>query len=600
MDSKDPWPNSIEIYEDSEDEFMDSTEGERDELDESDNPERMELDELDNITDTKLQQTTTCDQEPEPDMDTTMKPEATDSNMGSQTTEKQLYGNNDVDQDSKDTEKGEEKEKGEETGKDNDNENENENETENETENDTETDNDESPNSSQGARRSGRNVHKPDYAAIQKGIKSTRDEADKTNKTTGKQQKEEKLEKELKGIKEEMTRLRQTNKELKEERTKFKQAQEEALTAAKTNERKMEKEEKQRLGALQKQIEEEAKETNKLKTDLRKAQHQLEQDMKNKNDLKKKHEGMEKDLKKKNDEMEKDLRMIKEKLHQEETRNKNTQELLDQALNVEKAQLTTLQVQKEEEERSAKLKETIQQMLEERENALRQTKENEADLRKRIQDLQERLLQANNTIEAVLEKSEGTNVNQEERKNIIILGDSNTKHIMENIESEDDLRITTTKIYTTKDLLDYSHKTPKDINEAHHILIHVGTNDLRKGEHATDIYQNLEKATNSLEEQSGAKITIITPPPIATTSDHEIQRRLLKRAITNRSHHTTITIHEECGLKADCFHIDEASGKRAALDITRHIKGTMKQSKEKEQQKSRNQAQTGHQSTNYE
>ena len=187
------------------------------------------------------------------------------------------------------------------------------------------------------------------------------------------QESNEKLEKELKGMKEEMTRLRQTNKKQKDELAKNRQAQEEALTAAKTKERQMEKEEKQRLGALQNQIEEVAKETNKLKTDLRKAQHQLEQEVKKKNDLKKKNEEMEKDLKKKNDEIEKDLQMIKEKLHQEETRNTNTKELLDQALNVEKAQLTTLQVQKEENERSAKLKETIKQMLEERENALRQT-----------------------------------------------------------------------------------------------------------------------------------------------------------------------------------------------------------------------------------
>ena len=55
---------------------------------ESNDPELMEPDELDNITDAKLQQTTHRDQEPEPDKDTTMKPEATDSNMGSQTAEK--------------------------------------------------------------------------------------------------------------------------------------------------------------------------------------------------------------------------------------------------------------------------------------------------------------------------------------------------------------------------------------------------------------------------------------------------------------------------------------------------------------------------------
>ena len=118
--------------------------------------------------------------------------------------------------------------------------------------------------------------------------------------------------------------------------------------------------------------------------------------------------------------------------------------------------------------------------------------------------------------------------------NVTMIGDSNNKAITDHMTQEDKIKLTTVTTYTTKELLEYSTTTNNKITKADHILIRMGTSDLRTNQKAEDIYDRIERATTNIANNTSTNITIITPPPIATSTPHKIERRLSTTARNTR------------------------------------------------------------------
>ena len=171
----------------------------------------------------------------------------------------------------------------------------------------------------------------------------------------------------------------------------------------------------------------------------------------------------------------------------------------------------------------------------------------------------------------VLEKQESEVPTTNNKHKVTILGDSNTKDICKHLNKNENLQLTTIMTYTTEELLSYSTTQTETITKAQHILIHTGTNDLKTGEPAVEVFNRMEQATTNIRERTNAQITIITPPPIGCSTSQEVQRRKLKSIINKESNQSPLTIHEQCGLKKDGIHIDETSARLAADLIAQHI-----------------------------
>ena len=202
------------------------------------------------------------------------------------------------------------------------------------------------------------------------------------------------------------------------------------------------------------------------------------------------------------------------------------------------------------------------------------------DLQHKNKALRARLTQANSTINNMLKEQNDSKTEEktQQTKNTeprtTVLGDSNTRGIVEYLDKEAGMRIDQTPVYTTSQLLDRAESTSTAITEADHIIIHVGTNDIRRGMKANEIFRDLEAAAHTIRSKSEAVITIVAPPPIQTKYNHELERLKLQQKIMNETDYTPLAVHDECDLQEDNYHIDRHSARNAAKDIKHHIHQT--------------------------
>ena len=133
----------------------------------------------------------------------------------------------------------------------------------------------------------------------------------------------------------------------------------------------------------------------------------------------------------------------------------------------------------------------------------------ETKQRNRIQSLQDKLDRTSKMFDKVLEKQEREIATTNNKHKITILGDSNTKNIGKHLNKNENLQLTAIMTYTTEELLNYSTTQMETITKAQHIFIHTGTNDLKKGEPAVEVFNRMEQATTNIRKRTNAQITII-------------------------------------------------------------------------------------------
>ena len=251
----------------------------------------------------------------------------------------------------------------------------------------------------------------------------------------------------------------------------------------------------------------------------------------------------------------------KNNMQQTETTEKETAYLKAtiRELEREKNDTKTKEMKQEDKEGLDKMREEHRANIQEKE-----------DLQYKKKALRARLTQANSTINKMLKehndnKLEKTQQTKNKELRTTVLGNSNTRGIVEYLEEEAN---------TTSQLQDRAESTSTAITEADHIIIHVGTNNIRRGMKANEIFRDLEAAAHTIRSKSGAVITIEAPPPIQTAYNHELERLKLQQKIMNEMDYTPLAIHDECDLQEDNYHIDRHSARNAAKDIEHHIHQT--------------------------
>ena len=208
------------------------------------------------------------------------------------------------------------------------------------------------------------------------------------------------------------------------------------------------------------------------------------------------------------------------------------------------------------------------------------SKQEKEDLQLKNKALRARLTQANSTINNMLKENNDTKPNEQtqQTKNkelrITILGNSNTKETVEYLAKETEMRIDPSTVYMTKQLQDRAQSSSTAITEADHIIIHVRTNDITGRRKVNNNFLDLETAAYTIRSKSEAIITIIAPPPIQTTYNHELERLRLQRKILNETDYIPVAVHDKCDLHDDNYHIDRHSARNAAKDIEQHIQQT--------------------------
>ena len=83
---------------------------------------------------------------------------------------------------------------------------------------------------------------------------------------------------------------------------------------------------------------------------------------------------------------------------------------------------------------------------------------------------------------------------------VLILGDSNTKHLDQTLEEEGDLRVTRLKMDTAELLDKYTLENGNTISQADVVIIHVGTNDIRNKQKPTQAIDNIRKSHENIRQ----------------------------------------------------------------------------------------------------
>ena len=208
-----------------------------------------------------------------------------------------------------------------------------------------------------------------------------------------------------------------------------------------------------------------------------------------------------------------------------------------------------------------------------------------------IDSLTERLEQEKRTVKAllddVLDSNETTETTKpmtqtkDDKTTILLIGDSNLKEIGENLKGQQykTTNLTSVRTYTTEELKATVLKTSKTKYDI--AYIHVGTNNIRQNENATDIYNDILTATKNLKiNNDRMRVTVLTPPPIATTTRQQIQQKLLTRLIETRNDNYLDIYGDDATLTLDKYHVNKTTQTKATERLNRHIRQTKEEMRE--------------------
>ena len=159
----------------------------------------------------------------------------------------------------------------------------------------------------------------------------------------------------------------------------------------------------------------------------------------------------------------------------------------------------------------------------------------------------------------------------QEKPILTFIGDSNSGRLLEDLKSAmNDHEITRTATMTTTDALEWSEAQPGENIDGMKILIHTGTNDIRHGSNAKQMYKNMKETIQNLEEK-GAVVWIIQIPPMFTTEKDNKEVIKYNAMLEGTNDHQLITNeiinNDRDMMERDGYHLN----KRGTSTWARHI-----------------------------
>ena len=151
-----------------------------------------------------------------------------------------------------------------------------------------------------------------------------------------------------------------------------------------------------------------------------------------------------------------------------------------------------------------------------------------------------------------------------------MIGDSNAALIYRHLTDTQDMTYKFKSAYTVPQLHKVILNQKEEINSYDVILIHIGTNNLKHGELAHEIHENILTATNELNMDK----TIFLEPPRMEAINHEIEKKTLTGLQQESGLKTTNPYPISTKLQPDGLHITDPIANIAAKNIETFLMDT--------------------------